>query len=553
MTATPLADTTASADRPTEPLLEVDDLRVAFQVGDKLVHAVQGVSLDLAPGEILSIVGESGSGKSTVVNAIQGLLSPNAKIQGGSVRFDGRDMLRLNESQWREVRGKDIGFIPQDPAGSLNPVRKVGIQVAEPLLIHHLADRKTATNKAVELLTMSGLTHPEERANQYPFQFSGGMKQRSLIAGALSTSPKLIIADEPTSALDVTVQKQILDYIEQLVQELGVAVLMITHDLGLAAERSDKVVVMRKGEVVDAGPARAVMSSPSASYTRTLIDAVPKMDAFDTRATRIREVEEVEEVAPLVETRDLVKIFDLPRGGSAKTLTAVDHANLTIRRGETLAVVGESGSGKSTLARIILRLDEPTSGQILFDGKDITKVDGRALRKLRQRMQMVYQSPFDSLNPRMNLQQIISEPLKSFKVGDAAEQKKRARELLDQVSLPSNLIDRFPDELSGGQRQRVAIARALALEPEFVVLDEAVSALDVSVQAQILKLLDELQGELGLSYLFITHDLGVVAESADTVAVIQHGKMLEYGPTAEIFRHPQSDYTRKLLDAVPSL
>ncbi|WP_282828341.1 ATP-binding cassette domain-containing protein [Gulosibacter sediminis] len=367
-------------------------MRVAFQVGDQLVDAVQGVSLDLAPGEILSIVGESGSGKSTVVNAIQGLLSPNAKIQGGSVRFDGRDMLRLNESQWREVRGKDIGFIPQDPAGSLNPVRKVGIQVAEPLLIHHLADRKSATSKAVELLTMSRLTHPEERANQYPFQFSGGMKQRSLIAGALSTSPKLIIADEPTSALDVTVQKQILDYIEQLVQELGVAVLMITHDLGLAAERSDKVVVMRKGEVVDAGPAREVMSNPSASYTRTL--------------------------------------------------TAVDHANL---------------------------------------------------------------------------------------------------------------IDRFPDELSGGQRQRVAIARALALEPEFVVLDEAVSPLDVSVQAQILKLLDELQGELGLSYLFITHDLGVVAESVDTVAVIQHGKMLEYGPTAEIFRHPQSDYTRKLLDAVPSL
>lgn len=548
MTATPLADTTTSAGTPTEPLLEVDDLRVAFQVGDKLVDAVQGVSLDLAPGEILSIVGESGSGKSTVVNAIQGLLSPNAQIKGGAIRFDGRDMLKLNEAQWRQVRGMDIGFIPQDPAGALNPVRKVGIQVTEPLLIHHLADRKTAANKAVELLTMSGLTHPEERANQYPFQFSGGMKQRSLIAG-----PKLIIADEPTSALDVTVQKQILDYIEQLVQELGVAVLMITHDLGLAAERSDKVVVMRKGEVVDAGPAREVMSSPSASYTRTLIDAVPKMDAFDTRATRIREVEEAEEPAPLVETRDLVKIFDLPRGGSARTLTAVDHANLTIRRGETLAVVGESGWGKSTLARIILRLEEPTSGQILFDGQDITKLDGRGLRKLRKRMQMVYQSPFDSLNPRMNLSQIITEPLKSFKVGDAAEQKKRARPLLDQVALPSNLIDRFPDELSGGQRQRVAIARALALEPEFVVLDEAVSALDVSVQAQILKLLDELQGELGLSYLFITHDLGVVAESADTVAVIQHGKMLEYGPTAEIFRHPQSDYTRKLLDAVPSL
>jgi peptide/nickel transport system ATP-binding protein len=536
-----------------EPLLEVDDLRVAFQVGDTLVDAVQGVSLDLAPGEILSIVGESGSGKSTVVNAVQGLLSPNAKIQGGSVRFDGRDMLRLSEAEWRQVRGKDIGFIPQDPAGSLNPVRKVGTQVAEPLRIHGLADRKTAANKAVELLTMSGLTHPEERANQYPFQFSGGMKQRSLIAGALSTNPKLIIADEPTSALDVTVQKQILDYIDQLVRELGVAVLMITHDLGLAAERSDKVVVMRKGEVVDAGPAREVMSSPSAAYTRTLIDAVPKMDAFDTRATRIREAEAEAEPRPLVETRDLVKIFDLPRGGAARTLTAVDHVNVKIRRGETLAVVGESGSGKSTLARIILRLEEPTSGQILFDGQDITKLDGKQLRRLRQRMQMVYQSPFDSLNPRMTIAQLIAEPLKSFKVGDAASQKKRARSLLDQVSLPSSLIDRFPDELSGGQRQRVAIARALALDPEFVVLDEAVSALDVSVQAQILTLLDELQHELELSYLFITHDLGVVAESADTVAVIQHGKVLEYGPTAEIFRHPKSAYTEKLLAAVPAL
>jgi peptide/nickel transport system ATP-binding protein len=442
-----------------EPLLEVDDLRVAFQVGDTLVDAVQGVSLDLAPGEILSIVGESGSGKSTVVNAVQGLLSPNAKIQGGSVRFDGRDMLRLSEAEWRQVRGKDIGFIPQDPAGSLNPVRKVGTQVAEPLRIHGLADRKTAANKAVELLTMSGLTHPEERANQYPFQFSGGMKQRSLIAGALSTNPKLIIADEPTSALDVTVQKQILDYIDQLVRELGVAVLMITHDLGLAAERSDKVVVMRKGEVVDAGPAREVMSSPSAAYTRT------RSGAAAAEA----------EPRPLVETRDLVKIFDLPRGGAARTLTAVDHVNVKIRRGETLAVVGESGSGKSTLARIILRLEEPTSGQILFDGQDITKLDGKQLRRLRQRMQMVYQSPFDSLNPRMTIAQLIAEPLKSFKVGDAASQKKRARSLLDQVSLPSSLIDRFPDELSGGQRQRVAIARALALDPEFVVLDEAVS------------------------------------------------------------------------------
>jgi peptide/nickel transport system ATP-binding protein len=251
----------------------------------------------------------------------------------------------------------------------------------------------------------------------------------------------------------------------------------------------------------------------------------------------------------LLEINDLSVVF----GRGQRRNVALDSVTLSVEPGETLGLVGESGSGKSTLARIILRLDEPTSGEILFDGKDITKVDGRALRKLRQRMQMVYQSPFDSLNPRMNLQQIISEPLKSFKVGDAASQKKRARDLLDQVSLPSNLIDRFPDELSGGQRQRVAIARALALEPEFVVLDEAVSALDVSVQAQILKLLDELQGELGLSYLFITHDLGVVAESADTVAVIQHGKMLEYGPTAEIFRHPQSDYTRKLLDAVPSL
>ncbi|MGH8953454.1 MAG: dipeptide ABC transporter ATP-binding protein [Microbacterium sp.] len=535
-----------------DDILRVEDLRVAYRIGDREVDAVRGVNLSVGRGEVVAIVGESGSGKSTVAQSIMNLLAPNAEVTGGRIEFDGEDLIPLSERRWRSIRGRLIGLVPQDPALSLNPVRRVGVQVAEPLLVHGLATKHDAHDRAVELLEMAGLTYPAERAKQYPHQFSGGMKQRALIAGALAAQPSLIIADEPTSALDVTVQKQILDHLANLTQELGTAILLITHDLGMAAERADRVVVMKQGEIVDSGPAAQVMTAPTHEYTRKLIAAAPRLSAHERRtASTQARIEFGGE--PIVRVSELTKVFPLPKGeGERRSLTAVDAVSLEVRRGETLAVVGESGSGKSTLARLVLRLEEPTSGSISFAGEDITHLKGEKLRQLRRRFQMVYQSPFDSLNPRMTIEQLITEPLLSFGEGDRSSRSKRAVELSEQVALPDGMLGRFPDELSGGQRQRVAIARALALDPEFLVLDEAVSALDVSVQAQILALLDELQRERELSYLFITHDLGVVAETADRVAVLKHGKLVECGDAAQIFTAPQEEYTRMLIEAVPA-
>jgi peptide/nickel transport system ATP-binding protein len=537
---------------PRDDILRVEDLRIAYRIGDREVDAVRGVSLSVKRGEVVAIVGESGSGKSTVAQAIMNLLAPNAEVTGGRVVFEGEDLLPLSERRWRGIRGRLMGLVPQDPALSLNPVRRVGVQVAEPLLVHGLASKHDAADRAVELLEMAGLTYPAERAKQYPHQFSGGMKQRALIAGALAARPSLVIADEPTSALDVTVQKQILDHLAHLTQELGTSILLITHDLGMAAERADRVIVMRQGEIVDAGPAAQVMTAPTHEYTRKLIDAAPRLSAHERRtASTQARIEFGGE--PIVRVSELTKIFPLPKGeGDRRTLTALDAVSLEVRRGETLAVVGESGSGKSTLGRLVLRLDEPTSGAISFAGEDITHVKGEKLRQLRRRFQMVYQSPFDSLNPRMTIEQLITEPLLSFGEGDRSSRSKRAVELSEQVGLPDGMLDRFPDELSGGQRQRVAIARALALDPEFLVLDEAVSALDVSVQAQILKLLDELQRERELSYLFITHDLGVVAETAHRIAVLKNGTLVECGDAGQIFTNPQQEYTRMLIEAVPA-
>ncbi|WP_105567215.1 dipeptide ABC transporter ATP-binding protein [Microbacterium halophytorum] len=535
-----------------EALLRVEGLRVSYYIGDREVDAVRGVDLTVRRGEVVAIVGESGSGKSTVAQTIMNLLAPNAEVREGTIAFDGESLRGLSEARWRDLRGRVMGLVPQDPALSLNPVRKVGVQVAEPLVVHGLGSKRAAEEKAVELLEMAGLTYPAERAKQYPHQFSGGMKQRALIAGALAAEPALLIADEPTSALDVTVQKQILDHLAHLAEELGTAVLLITHDLGMAAERADTVVVMRKGEVVDSGPAAQVMTEPSHEYTRALIDAAPRMHGHERRAEATRErIAFADE--PIVSIRNLTKIFPLPKGeGGRKSLTAVDDVSIDVRRGETLAVVGESGSGKSTLARLVLRLDDPTAGSISYGGADITTTKGEELRQLRRRFQMVYQSPFDSLNPRMTIEQLITEPLLSFGEGDKASRALRARELADQTALPGGMLDRYPDELSGGQRQRVAIARALALDPEFIVLDEAVSALDVSVQAQVLRLLDDLQRERELTYMFITHDLGVVAENADRVAVLKHGVLVESGDTGALFTNPQEEYTRMLLDAVPA-
>ena len=511
-------------------LLEIDGLAVSYRG----VPAVRNVSLDVQKGQTVAVVGESGSGKSTTAHAAIGLLARGGRIDGGSITFDGRDLTRLSPKQWRAVRGREIALVPQDPTVSLNPVHRIGDQVAEVLRIHGLADRRAAAAGAIELLERAGVPDPAVRARQYPHQLSGGLRQRALIAAALAGRPKLIIADEPTSALDVTVQRQILDHLTALSAESGTAILLITHDLGVAADRASRIVVLSQGEVVEAGGTGEVVSAPTQPYTRALLAAAPSMSG-----TPLREPRPAGD--PLVSVRGLGKTFP---GG----IRAVDDVSFDIPRGQTLALVGESGSGKSTTARILLRLETPTTGTVSFGGQDITALSGEELRRLRRRMQIVYQNPYASLNPKFSISDVVAEPLRAFGIGN---RQARVAELLDQVALPADVARRKPAELSGGQRQRVAIARALALRPDLVICDEPVSALDVSVQAQILRLLAGLQDELGLSYLFISHDLAVVRQLADHVGVLRAGKLEEIGPAAEVLHQPKAAYTRELLAAIP--
>lgn len=540
------------------PLLSVRDLAISYTTSEGTFTAVEGVEFDVHPGEVVAIVGESGSGKSTSAQAVIGMLARNGTVTGGSIVFDGTDLTALSERQWQEVRGAQIGLVPQDPIVSLNPVKKIGDQVGEVLRIHGLARRRDAAARAVELLEQAGLTDPEARARQYPHQLSGGMRQRVLIAAAMAAKPKLIIADEPTSALDVTVQRQILDHIEQLTRDTGTAMLLITHDLGVAADRADTIVVMSRGRVVESGATARVLQSPQHNYTRTLLSNAPSMSSARlgrsrTTATAPDPVaDRTVPTPPLLAVNELSKEFALPRTATGpRTLRAVDGVSFELRRGQTLSLVGESGSGKSTTARMVLRLETPTSGQVDFDGIDVTGLPAKEMRQMRRRMQLVYQNPYASLDPRFTVEQIITEPLTAFGIGDKHERASRAAELVEQVALPSAMLRRLPAELSGGQRQRVAIARALALDPEFIVCDEAVSALDVTVQAQILELLVQLQEERALAYLFISHDLAVVRQVSDHVAVMRHGKLVETGSVDAIFGDPQQSYTRELLRAIP--
>jgi len=536
---------TETPKTPKTPLLEVEDLDIAYRIAGGRIHAVRGASLTVAAGEIVAVVGESGSGKSTLAQAVIGLLPGNGAVESGRIRLAGDELTGLSAKAFRSVRGRRIGLVPQDPTVSLNPVQKVGPQVAETLRVHGLADRRGARIEAVALLAEAGLPDPEVRADQYPHELSGGMRQRVLIAIATAANPSLIIADEPTSALDATVQRRILDHLDTL-RDNGTAMLLITHDLGVAADRADRLVVMSGGRIVETGPTAQVLADPTDPYTRTLLAAAPGLAPRPARTPP-----PVGDTAPLVEVRDLVKDFRLPRAGRGRrSLRAVDRVSFTIARGETLALVGESGSGKSTTARLLLRLDEPTSGEVRFDGVDVTRQKGAPWRELRRRAQLIYQNPYASLDPRFSVEEVVTEPLRAFGVGTRAEQRQRAAELVERVALPVSVLDRRPVELSGGQRQRIAIARALALSPDLVVCDEPVSALDVSVQAQVLELLEELQREQGLTYLFISHDLAVVRRIAHRVGVMREGRLLELRPTEELFTDPHEDYSRELLAAI---
>ncbi|MCT1396697.1 ABC transporter ATP-binding protein [Microbacterium sp. p3-SID338] len=554
-----------------QPLLSVEGLAVDFATMDGVVHAVEGVDLEIRPGETVAIVGESGSGKSTTAMAIIGLLAGGGKVAAGSIKLDGRDISRASESELRSIRGRDIGLVPQDPMSNLNPVAKIGTQVAETLLAHGLATRQNVQSKVVEALTAAGLPDPERRAKQYPHEFSGGMRQRALIAIGLACKPRLLIADEPTSALDVTVQQTILDQIGEMTRELGTAVLLITHDLGLAAERAERVIVMHRGKVVEQGPARRILEDPQHPYTQSLVKAAPSVavarlrpeafvrdastgsatqeDASTGSATHSESGSLSSSKGNIVEIENLTKVY--PVRGKHEDFVAVDDVSLAIPRGETVAIVGESGSGKTTTARMLLKVIEPTSGLIRYEGKDISTLSRAETKDFRQRVQPIFQDPYSSLNPMFTIERLIAEPLEFYKRGSGADRRKRVRQLLDDVALPQSMLRRYPSELSGGQRQRVAIARALALSPDLIVCDEPVSALDVLVQDQILRLLGDLQREYGLSYLFISHDLAVVRLISDYVCVMKDGKLVEAASSEEIFTNPRDPYTRRLLASIP--
>jgi peptide/nickel transport system ATP-binding protein len=530
------------------PVLTISDLTVSFTTSAGAVEAVRHVSLDVAAGETVAIVGESGSGKSTLAASVNRLLADNGRITSGTITVGEIDITAASEKAMTAIRGNRIGMVPQDPMTNLNPVMKIGAQIVEALEVHGRARGQAARQEAIRLLGEAGIADPEARFGQYPHEFSGGMRQRVLIAMALACRPEVLLADEPTSALDVTVQRLVLDQMAELASDVGSAVLLITHDLALAAERADRVAVMYRGEIVETGPAAQLVASPRHEYTRRLLAAAPGMASAKV-ASALLAGEGGEKPEVLLEVAGAVKKYRI-RGRTAP-LIAVDGVDLAVSRGETVAIVGESGSGKSTTARLALRLEQADAGTVRYRGADVSRLRGKDLLAFRRSVQPVFQNPYASLDPRYTIGQVIAEPLRVHKIGDAASRRKDVAELLDKVALPVSFADRHPHELSGGQRQRVAIARALALNPQLVVMDEAVSALDVLVQQQILELMVSLQRELGLSYLFISHDLAVVRQVSHLVYVMSEGKVVESGDPDAIFRAPREEYTKQLIAAIP--
>ncbi|MFJ2111073.1 MULTISPECIES: ABC transporter ATP-binding protein [unclassified Streptomyces] len=524
-------------------LLRVEDLTVDFTAGDRTVRAVDGLSFTLGAGRAIGLVGESGSGKSTVAGALLGLHRGTGTRVGGKVLVGGTDVNTASDRELRALRGAVAAMVFQDPLSSLDPYYAIGDQIAEVYRVHTAATRRAARARAVEVLDRVGIPDAARRAKSRPHEFSGGMRQRALIAMALACEPRLLIADEPTTALDVTVQAQILDLLHDLRRETGMGLLLVTHDVGVAAESVSEVLVMRQGREVERGPVAEVLGTPRDTYTRTLLAAVPRVDAPVERAPGAAAGE------PLIEAVDLRREFRRGR----TTVTAVDGVSLTVRPGETLGVVGESGSGKTTLGRMLVRLLDPTAGRLSYRGTEIGAASEKQLRPYRRELQMVFQDPVSSLNPRRSVGESIADPLRAAGVLDEERIVARVRGLLERVGLDPDRYDRYPHEFSGGQRQRVGIARALAAEPRLIVCDEPVSALDVTTQAQVVALLAELQRELGLALVFIAHDLAVVRQVSDRVAVMRQGRIVEQGTVEEVYGSPSEAYTRQLLAAVPAL
>jgi len=557
-------------------LLSIRDLKVAFRMGrvdgvaqraDAVGRGNQGVSFDIPENTIVALVGESGSGKSVTAMSILNLLPDNAE-RSGQVLWQGRDLLKASLAELQTLRGREIACVFQDPMSSLNPVFTVGAQLAEPLIKHMGMSKGQAWKRAEELLAEVGIPEPARRMTSYPHEMSGGQQQRVMIAMALTCEPKLLIADEPTTALDVTIQRQILELVGKLKATRRMSVLFISHDLGVVGEVADHVVVMRHGIIREQGPVAQIFASPQDDYTRALLACRPSLEGNPARlmviddhmaqqagaAARVVQAKPKDPNAPVVlEVRSLAKSFWLKKGVFGKReFKAVQNVNFQLRRGHTLGVVGESGSGKTTMGLTLLRLHEPTGGEVIFDGKNLLKLSDRERQAMRRRIQIVFQNPYASLNPRFTIGQTLIEPMEIHHIGaSTAEREQRARELLAKVGLDDRAFGKYPHEFSGGQRQRIAIARCLTLNPEVLVLDEAVSALDVSVQAQVLNLLKDLQDEFGLSYVFISHDLAVVRFISDEVLVMKDGVVVEQASAQEILAHPKQEYTQKLLAAIP--
>jgi peptide/nickel transport system ATP-binding protein len=534
------------------PLLSVDNLAVAFETAHGRVSALRGVSFSLSQGEVLGIVGGSGSGKTVACRSIMRLLSPNARILSGGIAFEGRDMLALDDRELARVRGERVAMIFQNPSTHLDPLMTVGRQVGEALRVHHGLDAAEARRQSIALLTDMRIPEPERRIDAYAHQLSGGMRQRVMIAAALACKPALLLADEPTTALDVTVQAQILDLLKRLRRERGLSIVLVSHDLGVVAQMCDSVVVMKDGKVVESGPVADVIERPRMDYTRRLIASQPALMPPASSATRAGD--------PILSLDNLRVHFPQSRGMGAlltgrprHVVRAVDGVSLSLARGETLGIVGESGSGKSTIARAIVGLAPTHSGGVVFAGESVGGLSGAERVRFQRAVQMVFQDPFTSLNPAFTVAQTLAEPLRRHRRCNPAEIPARVADLMRKVELPVELLARRSGQLSGGQRQRVGIARALALEPQLIIADEVTSALDVTIQAQILGLFRKLREAMNLSLVLISHDLAVVRHLCERVAVLRHGRLVEYGATADIFNAPREIYTRELLAAIPRI